>query len=345
MSPVGPARSCRRRRFAGQRRHRLRLDRGLVVGADRRHHRAAAVPSRRRSSTGADPLAREARLGLEAILVEDLGGEVAQVRMEAPGVLEEEAQRRRHRRRVAEDVRKGRRGRPPADAYPGAAGRAVAGRRGGRGCRVARADRDRRWRARSGRPRPRTGRRRLASSRRRPEPEVPAARLARPSSRRAGRRIASLPRVTPRVVEDLRPRRPSGPAATVDSSTSPRPRTRQSAGCRSPCGSSPVIPTRLPAASSEQIIRAAGERLARSRGVPGSRASCGRARARADVPHPGPSRRADGASSSSHWPTRGGQPEEQVASRAGRPGRLDPVVRRPSPRARRGPPGGRVVRT
>ena len=45
------------------------------------------------------------RLGLEAILVEDLRGEVAQVGMEAPGVLEEQPEGGRHGRGVAEDVR------------------------------------------------------------------------------------------------------------------------------------------------------------------------------------------------------------------------------------------------
>ena len=101
-----------------------------------------------------------------------------------------------------------------------------------------------------------------------------------------------------------------------------------------------VIPTRLPADSSEQIIRAAVKVLPEPGGpwiarVVWSRASA-RRRAAARSRFVGPAQivvepLAD--------PRR--QAEQQVASRAGRPGRLDPVIRDPLPRGRTGPPGGR----
>src|SRR4051794_26998798 len=81
------------------------IGRGVVRGGGRDRHLAGTGPVEDRP--GRDQvLDREMRFGLEPVVVEDLRREVAQVGMEPPGALEEQALRRWHRRRAAEEVRK-----------------------------------------------------------------------------------------------------------------------------------------------------------------------------------------------------------------------------------------------
>ena len=176
--------------------------------------------------------------------------------MEPPGAFEEESAGRRHRRVVAEDVGQG---------------RAIGARRMRplerlvELLRVAQQDETvggagpwrRRWRARSGPPRRRTGRRpRRPSSAEAHSHDVPAARLARPPSSRARTSAASFARVTRGSSRTCSHARRAGPGGR---------RPPGSPGCGGEDRLSrlpmtlwlvPVIPTRRPAASSVQIIRA-----------------------------------------------------------------------------------------
>ena len=95
---------------------------------DRARPRRATRCRRRRSRTsisarpdpvdvraaGVEPLAREVRLGLEPVVVEHLGRERAEVRVEPPGRLEEEAAVGRHR-----GLRRRARARAPSRSAPG----------------------------------------------------------------------------------------------------------------------------------------------------------------------------------------------------------------------------------
>ena len=179
----------------------------------RRATRCRRRPSGRRASRGPGPVGDGARrpttrwttrcgLGLEAVVVEDLRGEVAQVRVEPPRRLEEEAAGRRASSRRGRGRARAPSDRRRADGCPAAAGRAAVGRRAGRGC-PSRGRWRPRWPARSGPPRRRTGRRPP-----RPSSTTPTAtRSRRPGSldrRRAGPGRRRRPwRGDPRVVEDL----------------------------------------------------------------------------------------------------------------------------------------------
>ena len=226
----------------GERGDRVGLVRRLVVRAVGRRRRAAAGRRRRRASTGdSESLADEVRLGLEPVVVEDLGGEGAQVRVEPPGRLEEQAAVGRHRR-----VRRRGRGRAPTGRRP-AGGVPCSGWSSCCGSpsrtRLSRrpATSRRRSRARSGRPRRRTGRRpRRPSSRDAQSQDVPAARFARPSSSRAATSLGVLAPGSPRSSSRTCVlRRRCWIGADVDAApASAAARGPRGAGCRSPCGSS-----------------------------------------------------------------------------------------------------------
>ena len=140
----------------------------LSAPIGRRPRSAAARRRRDRRPATSRRWIDEMRLGLQPVVVEDLGRERAEGRVEPPG-----ASPGTGRGRAASS--RGRRGRGPAptgppraDACPAAAGRAAADRRAGRGCSVERAHRRRRSPARSGPPRRRTGRRPRPTSSPRP---------------------------------------------------------------------------------------------------------------------------------------------------------------------------------
>ena len=84
---------------------RVGLDGRVVVGAGRRDLEEARSDPVDTLLAGTHELKREVRLGLEPVVVEDLGREPAQHRVEAPRRLEEEAAVGRDRGVVAQDVR------------------------------------------------------------------------------------------------------------------------------------------------------------------------------------------------------------------------------------------------
>ena len=89
-------------------RNRLGLDGRFVLGTMRRHLEQARPGTVEHRHVGPKPLDLETRLRLEPVVVEDLGRERAEVRVEAPGGLEEEPLAGRHRRVGSEHVAKGR---------------------------------------------------------------------------------------------------------------------------------------------------------------------------------------------------------------------------------------------
>ena len=190
----GRPRSSRPRRSTGPSPRRARPRSATRVGAGRGDLDRAAARRRRAGDVGRiEALDREVRLGLEPVVVEDLGRERAQGRDAAA-----RSSRGTGRGRAASspapprtwasaDGRR-RAGATPCIGWSSCCGSPSRTRLLGR----ARPSR-RRSRARSGRPRRRTGRRpRPPSSRDDPQPRVPAARLARPSSSRVATSRASF---------------------------------------------------------------------------------------------------------------------------------------------------------
>ena len=275
-----------------------------------------------------DDLPLQVLLRPKSVVVEHLRGEGADVRMQPPRPLQEQAQR----------VGDGLAAHPagavaltpprPADAIPGSAAPAAAGRPGARSTR-----RRPRWPgrspARSGPPHPRTARRpsrrapgwptaRRCRRRRRPRRSARAA--ARPARRRRGSPPRRSGRLPTRLLADAH-RRPPPAAAALTTSSSRLPMTLWLLA---------VTPT-LPAIA-HQLARSSARRCTSCRNPadPGWPAPSGPGPGRGASRHRAASRPCPAVARRRAWPTRGGRRSSRSRAARHGPARIDAVLGDPA---------------
>ena len=235
--------------------------------------RQPAEPAAGQRPGAIDALALQSRLRMQAALVENVRRERADLRVQAPGVVEEQAAMWRHRRRPRRAGARAPTRSAPGGCAPWSGWSSCCGSPSSTIDVRGRAKRRRRWRATSGRPRPRTARRRRRASVACAQSHaVPATTSNSPVVERGDVPRSLAGALTARVVAEPSPSSAFWIAAHRDARRPPPSTTFSS---RFPITLWPlaVMPTRLPAATSSTIIRGARVVSCPSPAAPGSQVS------------------------------------------------------------------------